>query len=176
MTWATLPVLFVWFVGTTILEKVLHSEVGSHSLSKGFSSQALFFFSRFWFKASSRLRSSWALFCWAFLRCKTLRRSLSNTAASLSSMRSHLARSLFKAKNLRLAETDLPNCKCVPSFFGRCRFLSSKAICRRSQRSISAKRFISLNFCGRCLFLSSMAICCRPTAPGGQSHSFLAIL
>ena len=44
---------------------------------------------------------------------------------------------------------------------GRCSFLSTKAICRRSHRSKRPVGFLSRSFLGRCLFLSCLAICRR---------------
>ena len=58
-------------------------------------------FSRFWFKASNRLRSSWAFFRCAFFSSMTFRRALSSSLAFLFRALSHLASSLFKANNFR---------------------------------------------------------------------------
>ena len=117
---------------------------------------------RFRFKISSLFRSAWALFFCNLRIRKALRCSFSAKRACLFSTHSHLARSAFKAKSF------LDNLFSVENFWeetrrrrGRCRFLSSKAICWRSQCSKLLVVLFSRKPLGRCSFLSCLAICTR---------------
>ena len=114
---------------------------------------------RFWFKTSTRRRSSLSF----FLCRSSFWRFLSNSFASVVNIRPHLAMSFLRRINFldkRDPEFDFCNCF-TRNLFGRCLFWSSNAICCRSQNSKRAFGFFSRKCQGRCFFLSCIAICRR---------------
>ncbi len=130
----------------------------THSLLNRSSSRRCFCFT-----TSRRLRSSWSFFCWALCWWSTLCLWRCCSSESLFSMCPHLAISFLREDNCldkADSEAHLRKSNFCRRFFGRCWFLSSIAICRRSQHSKEAVGFLSCKWRGRCLCLSCRAMCC----------------